>query len=146
MAQGDSDAGDWKLFVDGRQIREFAGLRGFRKDKNVTYNEGPGGVAFGFNHQRHSNKVSFSINVRDTSPDIEFLEDLVESERPVSIRAKITDSDDLALYGDNQEIEVGCERGVLTGGDRQRGSGEAEDVGFEVLGINAVREYKSGGG
>ena len=143
MATGDIDAGDFTLYVGGVPISQFTGLTDWRVDKSVTYNEGPGGRAFGFNHQRHSNKVSFTISVRETSPDLEYLQQLVEDETRVAITAEVSDDSDLALYGDGQEIGLGCEQGILTGGNRGKGQGEAEDVTFDVLGIGPTKVYKN---
>lgn len=135
------DPTDVKLIVDGQEIREFTGLEGWRTYHEVTLNRGPGGRAYGFNRQKGNNGVTFSIRVKATSPDIPFLQDLVQSQKGVPIKAVVVDN--LDLYQNGQEIGLGCEQGVLQGGERSLGADdEAQDVTFEVVGMGPIREKK----
>lgn len=117
-------------------VSEFTGLTDWTLDKDPSFNEGPGGEAFGFNHQKTSNKVTFTINVRDTSPDLESIHTLTEEEQEVAIRAQVAEN--LDTYEVGQEIGLGANRCLIMPGSRGHGDGEAADVSFDVLGIDPV--------
>jgi hypothetical protein len=140
---GSQDPGDYVLYLDDQPIAEFTGLDDWQVDKDISYNEGPGGRAFGFNHQRHNNKVQFTISVRETSDDIEFLHELAMEEREVSIRAEIPpESENWDTYEVGQEVGLAADTCVLQPGTHTAGSGEAEDIEFEVLGIGPEVIFK----
>lgn len=122
-------------------MEEFSGLVDWQTGQGASRNEGPGGVAHGFNFQRRNNLVDFTIRVRDTSRHLAAIQDLVDNQTPVSILAEAVRS--LDSYAVGQEIGLGCERGVIQPGSRSRGSGETDDVSFPVLGIGPIRITKS---
>lgn len=126
-------------------VKEFAGLDGWKTYHEVTLNRGPGGRAYGFNRQKGNNGVTFRIKVKATSPSLPYLLGLVQSQAAVAIKASIVHNTD--LYQEGQIMALGCESGVLSGGDTSLGSDEeAPDVEFEVTGIGPIYESKAAPG
>lgn len=142
------DAGDFELTItpigpsgepeteSAITVSEFTGLTDWTLDKDPSFNEGPGGRAFGFNHQRSGNKVTFTINVRDTSPDLGAIHELSRNEQEVAIRAQVAKNEE--TYEVGQEIGLGANRCIILPGSRSHGDGEAADVSFDILGIDPV--------
>lgn len=136
------DPTDVQLTVGGLIIREFTGLERWRTYHEVTLNRGPGGRAYGFNRQQGNNGCTFQIKVKRTSPDLIYLQELVQTQLTVAIAAEVVEN--LALYTSDQEIKLGCEKGVLQGGERGLGNeNEAGEVVFEVMGIGPLSGKKS---
>lgn len=130
---------------DIKPLREFGGVKKWKTYHEVSLNRGPGGRAYGFNRQKGNNGCTFEIHVQTTSPDLPALHDLVTSQKAVPIKAEVVDN--LDLYQEGQEIGLGCEQGVLSGGERTIGSdNEAQMVVFEVQGIGPLvtRKGKTG--
>lgn len=148
----DQDAGDFELTITplgprgddidlNQPIREFTGLTDWTLEKDPSFNEGPSGEAFGFNHQRHANKVTFTLNIRDTSPDLEAIHQLAETEAEVSINVEAAHN--LDTYEVGQVIGLGAERCLIQPGSISQGDGDAADVSFSVLGIDPQIRRKS---
>lgn len=136
------DPTDYDLLVDGQVISEFAGLTGWRVMKEAGRITGPGNRVYGHTTQRAANGVDFTIAVKRSSISLRVLQDLVDNQRSVPIKAVITRN--LDTYEVGQEIGLGCESGVLTDGTRGAGdSDDADNVEFTVVGIGPVREYRS---
>lgn len=137
---GDADASDADLNVDGQVIEEFAGLVDWNAGEDSTYNEAPAGVAYGFNFRRRANKVQFSIRVRGSSKSVKYLDGLV-GKRAVPILAQVVRN--LETYQVDQQIALGCERGVLQPGTRSIGAGDIEEVSYAVIGIGPIELFKA---
>lgn len=141
---GNTDPGDFDLVIDdpvlgSLTIEEFTGLD-FEPQQDASFNEGPSGKAFGFNFQRQSNRVSLSLSVRETSKHLADIYDIVEAQRVVKVTATLVRNQD--AYDDDQLVQVGAERCVIMPGSTSRGSGEAGDVSFSILGINPIKTRK----
>lgn len=137
------DPTDVQLIVgDENPVKEFTGLEGWKTYHEVTLNRGPGGRAYGFNRQKGNNGVTFRIKVKATSPSLPYLLGLVQSQEEVAIKASVVEN--LELYQDGQIVELGCESGVLTGGDTNLGADdEAQDVEFEITGHGPIYTRKT---
>lgn len=143
-----NDPTNWDLQITAtddaagaRVIEGFAGLENYQRTATATRIEGPGGRAYGFNVQRASNGVDFSIFVIATAKDsVAYLRDLAKRQVPVGVKALITRN--LDSYQVGQEKALGCEKGILT---EQGASGgrneEAGEIEFQVAGIGPIEEY-----
>lgn len=141
---GHNDPTDVDLTVDGVVIAEFAGIDDWATGHEASHNEGPGGRAYGFNTQRGNNKVSFTLKVRDTAEGdagMKKMHELVTSQKIVAIKAVVVRN--LDSYKAGQEIGLGAEQAVISGGSRSKGSGDAADVSFTVIGIGPIVERKA---
>lgn len=141
---GNTDPGDFDLVIDDTvlgavTVEEFTGLD-FEPQQEASFNEGPNGQAFGFNFQRASNRTNLTLSVRETSKHLADIYDIADGQRVVKITA--TAVRNLDAYGDDQLVQVGAEKCVILPGSTSRGSGEAGDVSFTVLGINPIKTRK----
>lgn len=135
------DPTDADLVVNGRIISEFAGLSDWNRVKESSYAATPGGVRVATQRQRGANGIDFTIKVKRTSTDMAFLDDLVDSQDEIPILGVITRN--LGSYEVGQELALGCELGMLTGGSRGVGdSEESDDIDFTVQGRGPVRQVK----
>lgn len=144
MPTGNNDPGDFILRIIGGSdgdftVEEFTGLD-YEPQREASLNEGPAGVAFGFNRQRSSNRVNLTINVRETSTSLHKLYDLADSQEEVKVVAFLDKNKD--SYDDDQIVELGAERCVILPGSTSRGGGDAGDVSFSVIGITPISRRK----
>lgn len=136
------DPGDFDCDIGGvKQVDEFTGLTDWRRDKDISFNEGPGGRAFSFVHQRNNNKVTFTINVRQTSDDLQRLRELARDEDVVTIKAYLARNED--AYNDSEVVALGAKRCVIQEEGQGLGDGDPEDVSFSVMGIEAISQTKA---
>lgn len=144
---GNNDAGDFELRITSDDaelgefvVEEFTGLE-WDPQRDASFNEGPQGVAFGFNFQRSSNRVSMSFTVRETSKDLWKVYKASETQEPVKVVVRLVKN--FGSYDADQIVELGAEKCVIMPGSTSRGGGDAGDVSFTALGINPIKKRKS---
>lgn len=144
---GDYDGGDYVLLMaapgdeEARAIDGFMQLTDWAPDKDPNLRRGPGGKVYGRNKRKHDDSVTFTLEIDQTSTDMQFLRQLVENDTPVSLKAIIMD-DFLDNYEAGQEIGIGGQKCWLSGGTTSVGQDDGDTVRFDVEGFGFFRDYK----
>lgn len=112
----------------------------FDVNQNGSFNEGPGGIVYGFNTQRRANGVSVSFTVRQTSPHMRKLMEAVRNQKPTTLTLKVVRN--LEEYSEDEPIGFYCPKVMLMQQGISFGRGEAADVGFTALCIGYTFYYK----
>lgn len=111
-------------------------------NQSVSFNEGPGGRVYGHNTQRRANGVTVSFTVRQTSPHMKKLMELVRDQKATTIT--IMANRNLEEYDNDEPIGFTCPKAMLMQQGVSYGRGEAADVGFTALCVGYTFFYKNG--
>lgn len=131
---GNNDAGIFDLTIVSPTygtvtVAEFTG-GDIDPDQEVTFNEGPAGIKFGFNFQSEANGATASLTVRQTSEHLYILEDIVRMQEVVQVIVEARKKD---IFSDNQIVGFMTPQAVLTADALSLGKGDAEDVSFSAM-------------
>jgi hypothetical protein len=140
------DPGDVDLIVSkigAQAIDQMTGID-FDVQQNVSFNEGPGGRVYGFNTQKRANGVSISFSVRQTSPHMRKLMELVRDQKETVLDLNVVRN--LDEYAEDEPIGFSCPRAILQMQGIGFGRGEASDVGFTALCIGYTFKFRDPAG
>lgn len=131
---GNNDAGIFDLTIVSPTygtvtVAEFTG-GDIDPDQEVSFNEGPAGVKFGFNFQSEANGANATLTVRQTSEHLGILQDIVRRQEVTQVIVEARKKD---IYADNQIVGFMSPQAVLTADAMSLGKGDAEDVTFNAL-------------